>query len=202
MFAVAVHVVLTPAAHMEYAAHGAQGATAVTDQVEPSTHGASHTVFDVCLQMFFTPAVPHEEVTVQSAHGALPESENVEPAMHAILHTVSAVWVQMVIAPSLHDDAAVHVVQGSFPVAENDVPDTHGTWHSLFDSTYPLSHVEQSPFESQSVHPVLLPLGPQQLPPRQTPLKQELLEEHVIPSRFSGKHSPPPPPLGLGAVCL
>ena len=40
---------------------------------------------------------------------------------------------------------------------------------------YPLEHVEQSPSESQSVHPVLLPLAPQQLPPRHTPLEQSLL---------------------------
>jgi hypothetical protein len=54
--------------------------------------------------------------------------------------------------------------------------------------------VEQSPSESQSVHPVLLPLAPQQLPPLHTPLEQELLEEHVPPSVFLsvfllGKHS-------------
>jgi hypothetical protein len=35
--------------------------------------------------------------------------------------------------------------------------------------------VEQSPFELQSLHPVLLPLILQQLPPRQTPHEQELL---------------------------
>ena len=44
--------------------------------------------------------------------------------------------------------------------------------------------MEQSPSESQSVQPVLFPLAPQQLPPRHTPLEQELLEEHVSPSDF------------------
>ena len=33
----------------------------------------------------------------------------------------------------------------------------------------------------QAVHSVLLPLVPQQLPPRHTPLEHELLEEHVAP---------------------
>ena len=32
------------------------------------------------------------------------------------------------------------------------------------------------------MHPVLFPLAPQQLPPRHTPLEQELLQEHVPPS--------------------
>jgi hypothetical protein len=44
--------------------------------------------------------------------------------------------------------------------------------------------VEQSPSESQSVHPVLRPLGPQQLPPRHTPLVHWLEEEHDPPSDF------------------
>ena len=52
-----------------------------------------------------------------------------------------------------------------------------------------VEHVEQSPLESQSVQPVLLPLAPQQLPPWHTPLEQSLLEEHVPPSDLSGKHS-------------
>ena len=53
------------------------------------------------------------------------------------------------------------------------------------------THVEHSPLESQSVQPVLLPLEPQQLPPRHTPLEQSLLEEHVPPSGFCEKHSLP-----------
>ena len=47
---------------------------------------------------------------------------------------------------------------------------------------YPLEHDMQSPSTAQFVHPVLLPFGPQQLPPRQTPLEQELPEEHLPPS--------------------
>ena len=44
--------------------------------------------------------------------------------------------------------------------------------HSPLILVYPLEHDEQSPSESQSVHPVLLPLGPQQLPPQHAPLVQ------------------------------
>ena len=65
--------------------------------------------------------------------------------------------------------------------------------HSLLVLIYSLEHVEQSPLESQSVHPVLLPLGPQQLPPRHTPLEQSsLLEEHVPPSDFLEAEQLPP----------
>ena len=40
------------------------------------------------------------------------------------------------------------------------------------------------PSDVQSVHPVLLPSAPQQLPPLHTPLDQELLDDHVPPSDF------------------
>ena len=55
--------------------------------------------------------------------------------------------------------------------------------------------MEQSPSESQSVHPVLRPLEPQQLPPRHTPLEQKLLEEQVEPSDVPPPEEVPPPPL-------
>ena len=63
-----------------------------------------------------------------------------------------------------------------------NMPEPPDMKHSLLVLVYPLEHVEHSPRESQSAHPVLLPLVPQQLPPRHTPLEQELLEEHVPPS--------------------
>ena len=47
---------------------------------------------------------------------------------------------------------------------------------------YPELQVEQSPSESQFVHPVLFPFGPQQFPPLQEPLLHWLLDKHVPPS--------------------
>ena len=42
------------------------------------------------------------------------------------------------------------------------------------------------------MHPVLLPLAPQQLPPRHTPLEQELPEVHMSPSDFLVAEQLPP----------
>ena len=44
--------------------------------------------------------------------------------------------------------------------------------------------MRQSPSESQSVQPVLLPLDPQQLEPRHRPLLHWLLDEQLDPSDF------------------
>jgi len=49
----------------------------------------------------------------------------------------------------------------------------------------------QSPSSSQSVQPVVLPLAPQQLLPRHTPLLHSLPAAHRSPSGRILKHSEP-----------
>ena len=66
----------------------------------------------------------------------------------------------------------------------------------------PPEHAKQSPCESQSTHPVLRPLAPQQLLPRHMPLAHWLPEEHVLPSlslleQVTTRFTPHPPGLSV-----
>jgi hypothetical protein len=63
------------------------------------------------------------------------------------------------------------------------------TKHSLFDLVNSELHVAQSPFELQSVQPADFPLRLQQLRPRHSLDKHELLEEHASPSSINRTHS-------------
>jgi hypothetical protein len=65
---------------------------------------------------------------------------------------------------------------------EHDPPSDVLGKHSQFVLMYPEEQEVQSPSLSQSVHPALLPLALQQLPPRQTPDEQDEEEEQDPPS--------------------
>ena len=202
--AVLVHAVFTPAPpHVEVGAHVTHGAFPDAENVAPTVHDwhdpeASHTVHpDVDTLAVQQRPLAQESVSHSSS------AEQIAPAASFAEHLDSALRknldVQVEHLPPEASHAA-HLVayaddtQQRFPTHElllqcvlaEHVPPADFLLgkHSTFVLVYPLEHAEQSPFESQSVHPVLLPLEPQQLPPRHTPLEQELLEEHVPPSDF------------------
>ena len=76
-------------------------------------------MFAVLVQVFVTPAAPHD---VHGEHGVIPDVENVDPVTHATWHLLSDVLVQAVLTPNAH---AVHDEHGAAPEAENVEPVTH-----------------------------------------------------------------------------
>ena len=191
---VRVHAVFTPAPHVEVGAHVAHGAVPDVENVAPTVHDwhdpeASHTVHPEA----DTLAVQQRPLAQESVSHS-PSAEQIAPAASFAEHLDSALRkkldVQVEHLPleashAAHPLAYAVDIQQRFPahelllqcVSAEHVPPADFLLgkHSSFVLVYPLEHVEQSPSESQSVHPVLLPLMPQQLPPRHTPLEQEVL---------------------------
>ena len=132
-----------------------------------------HRVSAVVAQVVLTPVV-HVESAVHVVHGSLPVVDHVEPAAHGtlsgkgagaglgdvawVLHSVSVVVVQSVSTPAAHVESAVHVMHGTLPEAEKDIPPTHGATAPLHTMSDPRLQAISTPaaahvvFAEQLVH--------------------------------------------------
>ena len=130
-----------PAPHVDSTVHGVHGAYPETEKVVPALHSAvlQHAASDggvaAALVLSYTrqvltltPAAFFALMHLQAVNAAPPSVISPHVAVKAATsHTVSAVVLHSVFTPAApHVEAAAHVVHGSFPVSENDVPPTQG----------------------------------------------------------------------------
>ena len=141
-FAAALHTVLAvglqavwaPSAH--FLSHFLQGALPEALHVEPAAQGTWHTVFDLAVQVSFTPAGSHLESAAHAAHFSLPVSEKVWPPMQdaaSPVHTISEPGVHRALTPFVQTEAAAHFLHGALPEALHVVPAAHAMWHTVSD---------------------------------------------------------------------